>query len=369
MASRSFVVAINVAAIIGILIAAEFIARWMGDAGHFDQDDQLAMCRPDSLTIWRYRPDVALTYHAPEFDMQVRTNPDGLRGPPVPPADDAATVLVIGDSFTFGWGVGDDQRYSDVIARRIEQAAPGMRLRMVNAGHWMFTFDQQLVLMKQLVERYRPKVVLQGIYWMHIRSLFNHQLQRSADGELKAVSDDKIRVTNQGVLKFRSDWLERPPLNSQLVALGVREILNRDLQAKAALWVDYMRPGQTPDEDLWILTEQLLGETARTLQASGIAYVPFLVPTSVELPGGNWRNVGWTGSTPPDGVDVTLPAARLAAIFSRARMTAINLAPRMQRRDSALYYPQDGHWTAAGHAAAAEILTPAVTQALAVGRR
>ena len=369
MHSRSFVVAANVAAIVVILVAAEFIARWMAAAGHFDQDNQLAMCRPDRLTIWRYRPGVDLTYHAPEFDMQVRTNEEGLRGPPIALTSDAATVLVIGDSFTFGWGVSENQRYSDVLARQIEQAAPGMRLRMVNAGHWMFTYDQQLVLMKQLVERYRPRVVLQGIYWMHVRSLFNHQLQRSADGELKAVSDDKIMVTSQGVLKFRSDWLERPPLNSQLVALGAREVLNRDLQTKAANWIDYMRPGQTSDQDLWLLTDQILGETASTLRAAGIPYVPFLVPSSVELPGGNWRNVGWTGSTPPSGVDVALPAARLMAMLSRSHVTAVDLAPQMRPRDSNLYYPQDGHWTAAGHAAAAEILAPAVQQALAGSRR
>ena len=77
----AFVVAVNVVAIAAVLGAAELGARWMSGAGT-DQDDQLPMCRADPLTIWRYRPDIRLTYRAPEFEMQVRTNEAGLRPGP-----------------------------------------------------------------------------------------------------------------------------------------------------------------------------------------------------------------------------------------------------------------------------------------------
>ena len=190
---------------------------------------------------------------------------------------------------------------------------PGTRLRIVNAGHWMYTFDQQLVLMKEMIERYRPAVVVQGFYWMHVRSLFNHRLVRGPDSMLQSVEDSKIMVNDRGILKFHSDWLERPPLGSQLLATVARAILNRNLNEKAALWVDYMRPGNTQDEGLWALTGEIVAETIRTLGTAGIAYVPFLIPASVEAGGTSWANVGWTAPTPPTGVEVGLPAARLAA--------------------------------------------------------
>ncbi len=367
----AFVVAFNIVAIVAVLGLAEAGARWIAGSGDTDQDDQLPMCRSDALTIWRYRPDVRLTYRTPEFEMQIRTNDAGLRqGPIAPAAEDVVTVLFIGDSFTFGWGVAEAERYSEVLARLVAERRPGTRLRIVNAGHWMYTFDQQLVLMKEMIERYRPAVVVQGFYWMHVRSLFNHRLVRAADGTLQSVEDAKIMVNDRGILKFRSDWLERPPLDSQLVAMVARAILNRDLNEKAALWVDYMRPGNTQDESLWVLTGEIVAETIRTLEKAGIAYVPFLVPASVEVTDGNWANVGWTAATPPAEVNPGLPAARLAAMFTRNGTTIVPLAAAMRERfGTALYFPQDGHWTAEGHAAAAAILAPYVDRVLADQRR
>jgi len=352
------VAAFNLVAIALVLGAAEVGTRLMSGADRTDQDDQLPMCRADSITVWRYSPNVQLTYRAPEFEMRVHTNGDGLRSAPIP-AGPGPTVLFIGDSFTFGWGVSEAERYTEVVGTQLGG------VRTVNAGHWMYTFDQQLLLMKQLVEQHRPVVVVQGFYWMHVRSLFNHQLERNADGSLRAVLDPKIHVDPRGVLKFRSDWLERPPLGSQLVALVARAVLNRDLRERAADWVDYMRPGSTRDAALWDETDALIGETARMLRQAGIAYVPFLIPASVEVGGTQWSQVGWMGSTPPTGIDVTLPAARFAAMLRRHGAEPFELAAALRESGGpALYFPQDGHWNAAGHAAVGKLLAPAVRRAL-----
>lgn len=368
----AFVVAFNIAAIVAVLGVAEFWARWIAESdAAIQQDDQLPMCRPDALTIWRYRPDVRLTYRTPEFETLIRTNDAGLREGQIAPAtDDVATVLFIGDSFTFGWGVAEEQRYSEALARLLAERRPGTRLRIVNAGHWMYTFDQQLVLMKEMIERYRPAVVVQGFYWMHVRTLFNHRLVRASDGALQAVEDSKIKVSDSGVLKFRSDWLERPPLNSQLAVLVTRWLLNRDLRERAGDTVDFMRPGSTKDEALWNLTDQLVSETIRTLRTAGIAYVPFLIPTSVEVGGTQWTHVNWTAPAPPTGVDPGLPEARLDAMFTRSGTTVVRMASTMREgAGAALYFPRDGHWTAEGHAVAAEILAPHLDRALSSQRR
>jgi len=367
----AFVVAFNIAAIAAILGMAELGVRWIAGPSATYQDDQLPMCRSDALTIWRYRPDLRLTYRTPEFEMAIRTNDIGLReGPIAPAAEGVTTVLFIGDSFTFGWGVAEEQRYSEVLARLMAQSRPGTRLRIVNAGHWMYTFDQQLVLMKEMIRRYEPAVVVQGFYWMHVRTMFNHRLVRAADGSLQAVEDPKIVVNDRGFLKFRSDWLERPPLGSQLVALVARAVLNWDLIEKAAHTVDYMRPGNTQGEDLWRLTDEIVAETIRTLRTAGIGYVPFLVPTSVEVASGNWAHLNWTAATPPTGVDVNLPSARFGAMFAKNGSAIVPLAAAMREKvGMPLYFPHDGHWTAEGHAVAAEILLPHLDYALASPRR
>ncbi|MDI1283946.1 MAG: hypothetical protein PSV46_06100, partial [Reyranella sp.] len=69
----AFVLAFNIVAIVAVLGMAELGARWIAGSAGTDQDEQLPMCRPDPQTIWRYLPDVRLTYRAPEFEMQIRT--------------------------------------------------------------------------------------------------------------------------------------------------------------------------------------------------------------------------------------------------------------------------------------------------------
>ena len=211
--------------------------------------------------------------------------------------------------------------------------------------------------MKEMIERYRPAVVVQGLYWLHVRTLFNLRMVRAPDGTLQAVEDSKIKVSDRGVLKFRSDWLERPPLNSQLVVLIARWLLNRDLHERVGDTVDYMRPGSTKDEVLWNLTDELIGETIGTLRTVGIAYVPFLIPTSIEVGSTQWRRVNWEAATPPTGIiEPSLPATRLAAIFTRNGANIVPLAAAMRERGGAdLYYLQDAQWTAKGHAVAAQM--------------
>jgi hypothetical protein len=368
----ALVVGINIVAISMVLGAGELAARWVTGAVGTYQDEQLPMCRADALTIWRYRPNLDFTYRTSEFVTRIRTDDAGLReGPITPDAEGVTTVLFIGDSFTFGWGVAEEERYSEVLTRLMAEKRPGTRLRIVNAGHWMYAFDQQLVLMKEMIERYRPAVVVQGIYWIHVRTLFNHRLVRAPDGALRAVEDPKIKVNDQGVLKFRSDWLERPPLNSQLVVLVARWLLNRDLHDRVAETVDYMRPGSTKDLPLWNLTDELIGETIRTLRNAGIAYVPFLIPTSVEVGSTQWRHVNWTAAAPPIGtIEPSLPASRLSEMFKRHGTNIVPLAAAMRKRGGAeLYFQQDAHWTAKGHAVAAEILTPHLDHALGQRQR
>jgi hypothetical protein len=310
----------------------------------YDQNEQLAMSRPDARTIWRYRPGMNFSYTSPEFTMQVRTNDDGLRGASPASPDGSPTILFIGDAFTFGWGVQEEQRFSDLIGDRL-----GRPVRIVNAGHWMYSFDQQLVLMKELIARYRPKVVVQDFYWMYVRILYGHSYVRAADGGLQSVLDAKIDVDSRGVVRFRSDKMD-----------GADD------------WLSYLRPG-SQNADLWQLSEELIDETIRTVRDARVEYVPFLTPASIELPGGNWANVGWSGKQPSADVDVDLPATRLAGMFSRRGVEAVDVASAMRAElargaVSGLYYPQDGHWTPEAHALAARILTPSVAKALARGQ-
>ena len=90
----AFVAAVNIVAIAAVLGVGELSARWIAGSATTYQDEQLPMCRPDPLTIWRYRPDVSLTYRTPEFETQIRTNDAGLREGPIEPDTESVTTVL-----------------------------------------------------------------------------------------------------------------------------------------------------------------------------------------------------------------------------------------------------------------------------------
>jgi lysophospholipase L1-like esterase len=71
----------------------------------------------------------------PEFRIHVRTNAAGFRGGPLPgaKAPGTARVLVVGDSFTWGYGVAEDEAYPAVLGRLLA-ARTGRAVEVVNLG-------------------------------------------------------------------------------------------------------------------------------------------------------------------------------------------------------------------------------------------
>src|SRR5262245_37250811 len=95
----------------------------------------------------------------PAFGHLVSSNSQGLRGtrefayertPGVP------RIVVLGDSFTFGEEVSDDETYS----RRLEALLPGSEV--LNLGVHGYGQDQMLIYLREEGVRYGPDVVLLG---------------------------------------------------------------------------------------------------------------------------------------------------------------------------------------------------------------
>jgi hypothetical protein len=87
------------------------------------------------------------------------SNSKGLRGPREYTYEKPAGVtriVVLGDSFTFGEDVGDDETYS----HRLEEMLPGVEV--LNLGVHGYGHDQMLVYLREEGLKYRPDVVLLG---------------------------------------------------------------------------------------------------------------------------------------------------------------------------------------------------------------
>lgn len=91
------------------------------------------------------------------------TNSHGFRGKQdFPYARDKRKlrILILGDSFTFGDGVNDDETYSYYL----QQMLPGTEV--INMGVHGYGHDQMLILFKEVGVRYKPDIVILGFLAM-----------------------------------------------------------------------------------------------------------------------------------------------------------------------------------------------------------
>jgi hypothetical protein len=310
---------------------------------------ELHMCEANGSRLWQYKANFREAHQTPEFRMTVRTNDWRLRDAE-PDLAAALRILVIGGSFTFGWGVDEGERYSEVVQRAVSRALPGTSVGVLNAGHWSYGVDQQLLLLRELLPRFRPQVVVQGLYAPQVITLESHDWVRGTDGEIVEIRNPGIRVDGEGRLRFTNDWLERPALPSRVLTTASRLWLNYRL-ARTAMTGDLVLfdPAADVHERGWTMTRDTLGLTGRLLAGAGVRWIAMGIPRDVQASPREWSQAARRQLERP-GVDLQLPTRRLASLVDRAGGDWLDLLPEITRRDSSLlYFEVDPHWRPAGH--------------------
>ncbi len=145
------------------LVAAEIAARILFPVVHLTRHFEPGMFLPDPERGWVPKPGYEGTYMEFLSEVKVRVNRLGLRGPEQSPAEDCQAslrVLCVGDSNTFGLGVGDTEAYP----ARIEAAvrAGGRSCAVWNAGVVGYATDQERITMEKYAPALDPRVVVLG---------------------------------------------------------------------------------------------------------------------------------------------------------------------------------------------------------------
>ena len=95
-----------------------------------------------------------------DFVMDVRTNAFGLRDQEFDPAApfDGKTILLIGDSFVFGYGINVENRFDTKLRLLISQAR--LPIRIINAGVPGWGTIQETSYAKDRLDLFKPDVIV-----------------------------------------------------------------------------------------------------------------------------------------------------------------------------------------------------------------
>ncbi len=186
----------------------------------------------DATKGWLSRPDIR---NMKIFgNKTLNTNAKGFRGKidyPYAKNTDRVRILILGDSFTFGDEVSDDETYPHYL----QEMLPGCEI--INLGVHGYGHDQMLILLKEEGVRYKPDIVILGYLTM---DMYRNILAFRDFAKPKFVLDGgRLRLTDtpvprpEDILKW--DWA-RPRILDMLAILrydiGMRTgSLEREKQA------------------------------------------------------------------------------------------------------------------------------------------
>ena len=361
----------------------------------------------DELLGWKKIPNNIGTHVTDEFQTRIRTNSKGTRGPEYPYVDDEADlrIVVLGDSFAEGYTVEFEDLFSEILRYELNREIDG-QVDVINLGTAGYSTDQELLLFQTEGKRYQQHLTLLMFYendvWFNSQDKFIRGYK-----PLFEFDRNELRLTNFPVPKPEERYVEKhftnEPVNGRTqeeagalqrmkrlvriyssfyrfvsdriknshvlytwaMTLGLAE---KPVRAAADTWLpDEFRIWKVPiDEEIrqaWEITEGLIGELKREVEAAGsqliISYIPNKASASDDMWAATMRKYGLRD----EDWRLDQPRIALEAFCERNGIGFLDLTPRFRLEakslageSSKLYFEADPHWNVHGNRLAGELI-------------
>lgn len=331
-------IGVATAAVLVVAVAGEVALRAMGRRSTEEpvqvEGTEFLVCDRDSLLGWIFPPTAEGPYASLPHVTDVSTNHLGIRNPPFETGSTRPTrIIVLGDSYAFGWGVAEEQAFPRQLERMLRERHPSVSIEVLNAGVPGYGLYQQRAMLDHVLSSTEIDIVVSTF------SLSNDP-----------VDDLRIlRFAPDGLLHYSPDLREDGSIASWLIA-----------RSRLLAFLDFRTDGL--HFKLVNSGGAALGAVAGTMRdlfsacnAHGLLVLTVTVPHRAEITA--------TG----------LKARLMRAQAARARRLHARVAeerdvPRIDVTESlrklneqeAAYLRNDPHWTRAGH----EVVAREVLQAL-----
>ena len=275
---------------------------------------------------WIFPPDTTGIYKSSGRRTPVVTNAWGLRGPEVSTDTVTRRVLVLGDSYTFGWGVDDEAGFVRLLETALRREFPQSPGEFINGGLPGFSIYQQIRMLDYVRKRTRIHAVVATI------SLANDPIDEK---RIRRFAPDRLE-------NFSYDLREPASPAAKLIAASCLLTLidQRTTHMQFSL---VNTSGECRD-----LAAESLTRLAKTCREANLPLVWVIVPRAQEIrPGGGWRRA-LNGAT--DRL-----RGHFLELAADLQVPIIDLKPVLMsvQAQKEIYLPADAHWNEAGHQAVA----------------
>lgn len=313
---------------------------------------------------YRLRPGHRGTFgNLTEFATRLEINAHGLRGGEVAAkAPGEARLLVLGDSFAFGWGVEAAEAFPARLEERLAGELPGVTV--LNGGVPGYGLPDEVDWLERWGPGLSPDAVLVAVF------LGNDLLDATAEHRGVKLAGGFVEGGGE---RGAPAWLHRHchllRLAKRAVPLGLQVRL-RSLLALPPPWeLAYLRRGmaiyalESPElaREGRAATRRAFDRLLALAADRSFRLALALVPDRLQVDPERWRATLTRLGLDADGVNPGVPGRFYRQLAAERGVPILDLTPVFREalaEGRTLYYRHDPHWTPGGHRLAAEALAP-----------
>ncbi len=307
--------------------------RGTGDPGSIEW----YVCHYDPTLGWRGNPHLVVhdgAGTAPE-NLVYATNAAGYNDrewpSQGPEGGGARRIVVLGDSFTYGFGVHLGEGYPHQLGLLL-----GEGTQVLSLGIPGYSTDQELLQLRDEALSLRPDLVLVGFF---MDDIFNNGGIATHEGKYPKpyfeLQGGELALMNVPVPDLRSRSALKRFLNERIYRLRAR--LHVAPRWRTSDWLSALDPAFAGAEQ-WRVTLALLARMNALCAQRQVRFAVVVIPLADQVTDPTLRS----------------PQEVLREFGRREAIPMLDLLPSFENRADEAYLTNDLHWTAWGHRIAAE---------------
>ena len=345
--------------------AAAEIALRIGGYGRSYTHPMGSFFTPDDEMGYHGKPDFSGRFRGADFDVIVQHDENGFRGGEAIDTADSREVYVLGDSFVWGYGIGQQDLLTNQLARLLGRRVHNFGL--IGAG----TVQEYLVFQKHVAERLRPG---DAVVLAFFGNDFGDNVGKNLKGRVHAtIADGQIHLvppSPPSAAQQWKNWLKDASCLFNLASYCIDRFqdarTSRDLfrrTTRRVLSPEEVRADTGDGSPAVQITRHYLAALQDACRAKQVRFLAVFVPGQAELE--------------EDDVTSTSDLCLAEEVASRegfgrlcselgletADFMAPMLAAKRSGRFERMTFVHDFHWNAAGNTVAAEVIAASLARA------
>jgi lysophospholipase L1-like esterase len=308
-------------------------------------------------------------------EIEVKINSLGLRNREIDKNKQKETkrILFIGDSYTMGWGVAEEDSFPRITERLLNKLAFPFQIETINAGVLATGPASYYIYLKKFGLELKPDVVVVGLFTGNdiYNAYYTQYLETDKEGLPEVIRSKLKFVDEQGKLRLRKVPLKYsiPYLRDShlFIYLATKifkldNILNLTKETAISPAICQFKRECHELDDVKIEIKKLFLAIKKLTQEGNKQLLVVLIPAGYQVYDFIEGDYGMPFLFPKDK---TYPNEEFSAFFAQNGIDYLDLLPTFtENRDKQTYFLLDDHWNSTGHQIAAEAISKRLAEVL-----